>query len=88
MSFIDHNCVCGHPVMMHGPMFRSSERVCHCGCPSAQPAESVLIETMRIDGERTPLTPLGVLIPFPPPRITACACEQCVALYEQMEVTA
>lgn len=85
MSFIDHNCECGHPVLMHGPMFRSSERVCHCGCPSAQPAESVLIETMRIDGERTPLVHPGARVPWSPPQQVACDCERCVALYEQME---
>ncbi len=81
MTFIDHNCECGHPVVMHGPVESSRERACHCGCVSARPAESVVIETMDDNGTRMPMTQPGARVPIPPPRLMACDCEQCVALY-------
>lgn len=84
MSFIDHNCERGHPALLHGPVRNSRERVCHCGCDSVRPAESVVIETIDNHGRRTPLIHPGTRVPFPPPRLMACDCAQCLDLYEQV----
>lgn len=83
MSFIDHNCVCGHPVIMHAPREHAGV-VCHCGCVDDQAAESVVISTFTLDGMVTPIVAPGHVVPLPPPRHIGCKCESCVALYEEV----
>lgn len=81
MSFIDHLCECGHPIVMHTPCERRRP-VCHCGCVNAVASgESAVIETFTLDGTITPIVAPGSVVPLPLPRLVACRCDTCVALY-------